>query len=400
MKLLFVSNLFPDANAPVRGLDNANLLHALRGYHGYEIRVLAPRPVLPTFPGKGREDRRVPRPEDRVFEPEFVPTAYVPRFGSRWNVPLLTRALRIPVSTCLERFRPEAVLCSWLFPDGCAMATLCQELRIPLVLITQGSDTHQYLQNPVRRRRILSAIGRASSVICRSGDLANQLEAAGVPTGKLKVIYNGVDAGVFFPRNRRETRQDLGVDPEEPALLFVGNLLPVKDPLFLIRAHASVNTLRHASGLRRARLRLIGEGPLAEAAGCEAKRLGSSEWVEFLGRRPPGDVALWMNASNVFCLSSLNEGFPNVLLEAMACGLPIVSTDVGGIRERVNASGIGLLVPRAEPEAYVAALSSFLTATPATPGIRVESWAEATTTYHQTLVASVRSAPCGLPRSS
>jgi len=400
MKLLFVSNLFPDANAPVRGLDNANLLHALRRYHGYEIRVLAPRPVLPTFPGKGREDRWVPRPEDRVFEPEFVPTAYVPRFGSRWNVPLLTRALRTPFAERLEAFRPEAVLCSWLFPDGCAMAALCQELGIPLVLITQGSDTHQYLQNPVRRRKILSAIGSAGSTICRSGDLANRLEAAGVPAGKLAVIYNGVDTGVFFPRNRRETRQNLEVDPEEPALLFVGNLLPVKDPLFLIQAHARLNALRQAAGFRPARLRLIGEGPLAGPAEREAKRLGSSRWVEFLGRRPPGDVALWMNASNVFCLSSANEGFPNVLLEAMSCGLPIVSTDVGGIRERVNASGIGLLVPRAESEAYVAALSSSLIATPATPDVRVGSWAEASTAYHQTLVASIRAEPCGLPRSS
>jgi len=383
MKLLFVSNLFPDRDEPVRGLDNATLLQELHGQHGYEIRVIALRPTLLPSPA-GHRLRHLPcRPMDEVLRPFFLPTGYVPRFGSRWNDHLLARALRPSFVKTIEEFKPDLVLASWLFPDGCAVATLCEEAGLPLVLITQGSDTHQYLADPIRRRKIVTAIDASASVICRSGDLAKRLEAAGIAPEKLRVIYNGVDPAIFFPRDRSEARGALGLKEEASSLLFVGNLLPVKDPLFLLRAHAGLNIARTEAGLPPVRLRVIGEGPLEGAMRNEARILGTSVDVEFLGRRNSNEVALWMNASDVLCLASINEGFPNVLLEAMACGLPIVSTDVGGIREKIHSPERGELVPRGDLGRYVAALSTVLSAAEGLPSTAEFTWAEAGSSYDE-----------------
>jgi teichuronic acid biosynthesis glycosyltransferase TuaC len=385
MKLLFVSNLFPDRDEPVRGLDNATLLHELRQGHGHEVRVIALRPTL--LPGLVRHRRRHLhcRPGDETLRPSYLRTGYVPRLGSRWNDLLVARALRPSFEETIKEFSPDLVLAAWLFPDGCAVASLCREAELPLVLITQGSDTHQYLTNPIRRQKIVSAIESSEAVICRSGDLAGRLEAAGVAPEKLRVIYNGVDPETFFAGDRTEARQALGLQEEAPSLLFVGNLLPVKDPLFLLRAHAGLNAARAELGLSRARLRLIGQGPLEGAMRREVRRLGSSTEVEFLGRRNPHEVARWMNTSDVFCLTSINEGFPNVLLEAMACRLPIVSTDVGGIREKINAPERGRLVPRGDLEGYVEALSTVLSAAGKPPATEEFTWAEAGSSYDECL---------------
>jgi teichuronic acid biosynthesis glycosyltransferase TuaC len=399
MKLLFVSNLFPDRREPVRGLDNATLLQTLRVGHGYRIRVLAPRPSRLAGWFGSRLLPRGCRPGDETLHPCYVAAGYVPRFGSRWNDRLMARALRGPFVEAVRDFRPDVILASWLFPDGCAVAALARQAGLPVVLITQGSDTHQYLVDPVRRRKILAAIGEAEAVICRSGDLARRLETAGVPSEKLQVIYNGVDPDVFFPRDRAEARQALGVAHGDPSLLFVGNLLPVKNPVFLLRAHAAFNDARSRAGARPSRLRLIGEGPMEPTLRQEARRLGTLDQVEFLGRRSAREVALWMSASDVFCLTSVAEGFPNVLLEAMACGLPIVSTDVGGIREKITGPENGHLVPPGDLGRYVAALGAALGSR--SSGRRSEdgSWTAAGQRYAGCLEAAAasrrRSIACG-----
>lgn len=344
MRIVFISNLFPDSAQPVRGLDNATILHELRARPGHEIEVIALRPSLTAaFRKSGRSF--LPRPsKDEVLHPVFLPVPYIPRVGSRWNDRLMEQVLRPVLEKRIREFKPDLVIASWLYPDGCAVARICRDAGIPCVLITQGSDTHQYLANPIRRRKIVDAIGTSAAVICRSGDLAKRLAAAGVGEEKPRTIYNGIDPDVFFPVDQAEARRSLGLDADEVSLLFVGNLLPVKNPSFLLRAHAEVNESRVRQGKARARLRLIGEGPLRESLIQETRDLGTSGQVEFLGRRTSPEIATWMNASDVFCLTSVNEGFPNVLLEAMACGLPVVSTDVGGISERVGGNPLDRLV--------------------------------------------------------
>lgn len=349
-KLLFVSNLFPDSDQPIRGLDNATLLHSMHG--DWEIRVLSPRPVLPPWHGESLRARE----QDQEFSPLYVPCPYVPRFGSWWNDRLMARAIAPAFDRMIAEFKPDAVLCSWLYPDGCAVARLAKRHRIPVILVTQGTDTHGYLKIQVRRKKIISAIRESSAVICRSGNLANRLRGAGSDHDKLKVIYNGVDTEIFQHRDRGSVRRELNLAAKHPVLLFVGNYLPVKNPLFLIQAHAELNRRRGTRGEPPARLILIGDGAMRSAMESAITGTDCADSFDLRSRETPNEVARFMNSANLLCLTSHNEGFPNVILEAMACGLKVVSTDVGGIAELVNHPGRGLLVKTGDLAAYVDAM--------------------------------------------
>lgn len=390
MRLLFVSNLFPDAAEPIRGLDNALVLEALASLPGFEVRALSPRPEgRRWFGGTGRERRAAPR--EHALDSAYVAVRHLPKLGGLANAELMRRDLRRAFREACEALRPEAVLCSWLFPDGCAVAELCEEARLPLVLVAQGSDVHRYLGSPPRRRRILGAVASARATICRSGDLAKRLEAAGADPAGLRVVYNGVDREVFRLRGRAECREGLGIAEEGPLLLYVGNLLPVKDPLFLLRAVAEWNVRRSRRGLAPGRLAMLGEGPLRAPLEREIARLGASSWATLPGRRSPEEIARWMGAADLLCLSSRNEGFPNVILEAMACGLPVVSTDVGGIGEKVGGEAAGRLVPPGDREAYVAALDGELAEDRrGAGGTAVRSWPETAEAYAGILAEAVR----------
>lgn len=389
-RLLFISNLFPDASEPIRGLDNATLLHGLADREGYDIRVLSLRPRL-SFRATGAPLALVPRSEDAVFSPEYLPARYIPRIGSRWNDLLMRRDLAPAFDRSIRTFRPDIVLASWLYPDGCAVAPLCRDARTPLVLITQGTDTHAYLRDPVRRKKIVTALALSRATICRSGDLAKQLAQAGADESTLEVVYNGVDTAVFQPRPRGETRSNLGLDPGEPLLLFVGNLLPVKDPLFLVKAVAEANRRLAVTGKRPIHLRMIGDGPMRAEIERKIAQCGAAETIRLLGRQSPAEVARWMSAADRLCLSSVNEGFPNVILEAMASGLPVISTRVGGIAEKIDRPSRGRLLAPGDFEGYVAAILEAPDAPPAGDRLSEEDpgWATAVRRYREILDAAL-----------
>ncbi len=355
-RLVFVSNLFPDRAAPYFGLDNATVLHWLAREHGWDIRVICPRPSLSLKRRLQPNGGWSVRAGDELFKPEFVPVPYVPKLGSIANRPLMEAALRSRLKKLKSEFAFDVVLASWLFPDGCAVAQLASELKSPCALITQGSDTHQYLAMPARRRQILHAIEQAQGVIARSGDLAKRLASAGSEPSKLHTIYNGVDPLVFHPRDQTEARRALGLDREARVLLFVGNFLPVKNPALLIRAFAQY---RAASGDASSLLLMAGKGPMQAEMRELAESLGLGDHVRQTGPLNSKQIAQHMAASDLLCLSSVNEGLPNVILEAMACGLPVLSTRVGGIAEVVDESR-GLLTNEGDMEAYAKAMQQML----------------------------------------
>lgn len=377
MRLLFVSNLFPDQREPYRGLDNATVLHALREEFRAEIRVLALRPMLPWRRGTWQ-----PRPQDVVFQPQYVPARYLPKVGHRWNHRLYRASLR-PVMESLKREWPfEAVLASWLFPDACAVAPLISSERF--VAIAQGSDVHQYLRIPARRNVITTELRRASSIITRSGELARLLEDAGLQAEQLHTIYNGVDAGQFqpaTPEQRAAARAALGLPGTGRVILFVGNFLPVKNPTLLLKAFAR---LRKEPDLQDTRLVLVGGGPLESEL-----RVQATSGVVFAGRKDAAGVAQAMQAADVLALASHNEGVPNVVLEAFCVGLPVVSTNVGGISEVLPAE-YGHLTPPGDECALAAALAQTLRNPPEPSAIvahgRSFDWKKTAAEYYKCLI--------------
>lgn len=354
MRVLFVSNLFPDSTNPGHGQVNATVLHHLARHA--EIRVIAPRPVLPFRRWRGL----APRAADKAFQPLYVRTLYVPKFGGPWNHRLMARALSEPVRRVREEFSHEVVLGAWVYPDACALDLLGLELGAPLVAVAQGSDVHTFLRMPSRRRVIVPALTRAAATITRSRDLATRLHHAGVPATRLRPISNGVDTATFRPGDALAVRQELALLPDRQMILYVGNFLPVKNPLLLVNAHAQL-CRRSAAPCQ---LVMVGDGPLEGKLRQLAGQLGFGANVRFVGRKSPAEVARFMQAADVLCVPSQLEGVPNVILEAFASGLRAVATRVGGIPEVLDQDFLGRLVPGADVDALEKALGETLREAP------------------------------------
>jgi glycosyltransferase involved in cell wall biosynthesis len=355
MRLLFISNLFPDTSQPWRGLDNVTLLHAMQAARpAADIRVLCLRPGHGYW--LGRPCPLQPRPQDAVLRPIYRWAPYLPRLGGL-NDRLFSLALRRGIARLPRDWQPEALLAPWLFPDAAGVARTGALSGVPLVAVAQGSDVHRYLDMPMRRRAILH-MARRAHIVTRSDDLRQRLLAAGATGSAVKTVYNGVHTDVFRPGDKAGDRRELNLPAEGKIALFVGNFLPVKGLDLLIRAAAQVK----AELGEPFHLVAIGSGPLESelTALADGEGLGQGLFIR-VGRKSPEEVAAYMRAADAVCLSSHNEGVPNVVLEAMASGRPLVSTDVGGIGEVTRAvpSAAALVATRSVAD-YAKALMDML----------------------------------------
>jgi glycosyltransferase involved in cell wall biosynthesis len=264
----------------------------------------------------------------------------------------MKRRLRLPLRNAIERFRPDLILGAWMYPDGCAVSALAEELDLPCFLIAQGTDLHSYLKDEVRKTKILRSVDQSITTITRSRSLEALLTSAGADSNKVRTIYNGVDTTLFRPGCREAARAQLGISEDISLALFVGNLLPVKNPELLLHALAQMK--------KPPLLLMVGDGPLRSRLSTLANDLKIAHSVRLTGRKSPKEVSRYMHAADVLCLSSHNEGLPNVILEAFASGLPVVATNVGGVSEVVNSPILGTLVTPGNPHEFSQALEARL----------------------------------------
>ena len=355
MKILFVSNLFPDTSEPNHGRDNAVFLRKLAERE--EVRVLAFRPHI----GPPRTLGLEPCEADRYAKPVYAGVSYVPKVGSAVNPGLYARSAKAAFAQIVSEWKPDVVLSSWLFPDSCAAARLCEAHGIPLVSIAQGSDVHHYLNNPRRAKAILRLVDhQAKAIITRGHDLGERLMAAGAGSRDVFAVRNGVDHEVFHPaKSRAKVRRELGLPTKAPVVLFVGNFLPVKDPRTLAAAYEIVS---HA--FPDVIFGFCGDGPLRTQVAKDMDHAEILGHCRFEGIVEHGKVAKWMQAADVLAMASLNEGTPNVIMEAMSCGTAIAATSVGDIPEVVCDQRLGRTVPPRDPDALATAIVALLTDPP------------------------------------
>lgn len=321
MRLLFVSNLFPNSAESVRGVFNAQQVGALSKL--CEVTVVAPT-------GKAMPDESCNGV--RVIHPKF---SNIPLLSRPLNGWLFARAIR-PV-ICREQF--DMVLANWAYPDAYGVMLLAEKLKFPFATTVLGSDVNGLFDNRTRKQQVLHALRASRVVFTRSKALQSRLAAEGIES---VVAYNGIDRTRFHPLDRAEACRKLGLDAKRRRVLYVGNLVPVKGPTVLVRA---------AEQLSGADVIFVGAGTEGISAG------------RCVGARSHDEIPLWMNACDVLCLPSLNEGLPNVVLEAMACGLPVVASSVGGVPEVVRDGVNGFLVPPSAPIVLAEALQRALATT-------------------------------------
>jgi glycosyltransferase involved in cell wall biosynthesis len=218
---------------------------------------------------------------------------------------------------------------------------LCRLLRKPFVIKLHGSDVNVHAAHPLHAAQARWAARQASAVICVSEAIRQRALALGVPADKLVVIHNGVDADRFFPMPRAAARVAVGVAEQRKLILFVGNVLATKGVRELFTAFRNLSNARPELDLV-----VVGDGPELAWLEDQTKASGLGPRVRLVGRLPHDALGVWFNAADLVCLPSYNEGLPNVLLEAMACGVPCVATRVGGIPEAIDATSGELVEPR------------------------------------------------------
>lgn len=359
MRALCITNLFPDTTEPWRGLDNVTLLHAMRAKNpGADIRVLCMRPGHRFW--LGGAPTLQPRPGDEIFSPSYHWAPYVPKLGGL-NDMFFDWAVRRALGGLPEGWRPDVLLVPWLFPDACGVRRCPDLAGVPMLAVAQGSDVHWYLEMNFRRRAI-SRLTSGARIITRSEDLRQRLLRLGAAPDGVETVYNGVDVSTFHPGNKATARAELGLPVEGRLALFVGNFVDVKGLDLLVDGLAKAKA-RLTAPLR---LVMIGSGPLEAEILARADESGfGRENIILAGRKAPAEVAHFMRSADVVCLSSHNEGVPNVLFEAFASGRPMVTTDVGGIAEIAGPRpDAGFLVRGRDPGHYADTLLAALASPP------------------------------------
>jgi glycosyltransferase involved in cell wall biosynthesis len=363
LRLLTFTTLYPNPVQPHLGVFVENRLRHLLASGEATSTVLAP---VPWFPGRTPPRAAVPPVTERhglvVHHPRFLA---LPGLGMATNPHTLYRAARHAVRQLMaDGLEFDAIDAHYLFPDGVAAAWLAQELGKPVALTARGSDINTFPQYRRPRALILGAIAAADAVIAVSAGLKERLVALGVPAGKVTVLRNGVDLETFHPViDRQALRQELGV-PSGPLLLTVGNLVPLKGHARIIEALPE---------LPACTLLIAGAGPEGPALQALARAREVAPRVRLLGAMPHHALPRLYAAADALLLASEREGWPNVVLEAMACGTPVIATPVFGVGEMLTVPAAGLILADGGPATIAAGVKRLLAAPPARDATRAHA---------------------------
>lgn len=290
------------------------------------------------FHYKGRE----------VYYPKYF---MLPKVSGACHAALIVARTYPLVKRLAKQHDIELMHAHWIYPDGVAAAWLAQKLCLPLVLSARGCDINLYGQYRFRRSQIKWALQHADAITTVSDSLRHIIAERFHITKNVTTIRNGVDRGMFKKINKTHAREITGLEKNGRYLLFAGQLHEVKGLRYLIEA---LNILNSENRLNFTAI-LLGDGPERNVLENRIAGLRLHGKVMFAGYKPHDEVANWMNACDVFCLPSIREGTPNVILEAMACGLPVIASRVGGIPEIIEEDR-GCLVPPRDPAALADAI--------------------------------------------
>lgn len=253
----------------------------------------------------------------------------------------------------VAQYSPDVLIGYWTYPEGAGAEYVARKIGKPVVIGALGTDINdRHGINAWLTRRTLQAADRI--VFVSQAMTRHAIDTFGVSPARCATVVNGINTTVFHPQDRAQCRQALGLPPDAPIVVYVGRLIEAKGLRELV---GSVTKMRQTHP--DLRTILIGEGPYLEALKEQISAQGQQDRVTLAGGQLPEKVAQYINAADVLTLPSWSEGYPNVLVEALACGCPVVATDVGGIPEIVTPDN-GLLVTPRDTDALASALAQTL----------------------------------------
>jgi glycosyltransferase involved in cell wall biosynthesis len=323
---------------------------------------MAPVPYYPPGLGGWRAKyRKVASHEIRegmeVWHPGFV---MIPKMG------MMLQGVFLFLSVCwkvraLQRSFPFALIdAHYVYPDGFAAILLSWVTRVPVVVSARGTDLNLFKDLPIIRQLITWTLRKADAVIVVSKALKHVSMGLGIDEKKIRVIPNGVDPKIFFSIPREEARKKIGFMGEGQSLVLSVCHLTENKGLKVLLEGLALLTKKNPTLIWS--LYIVGDGVERERLEFLAQSLGLASRVRFCGQVPHEQLAWFYNAADVCCLLSEREGWPNVIVESLACGTPVLASCVGGIPEILTSPKVGILVAR-KPEDVAKALKASLECT-------------------------------------
>jgi len=358
MRILTFTTLYPSAARPHFGIFVETRLRHLVASGHVSARVVAPCPWFPFTSarfGSYAVFARIPRSEERhrlsVDHPRYL---QIPKLGMAIAPLLLFASAFVALRRQIALGRDFDVIdAHYMYPDGVAAILLGRALSRPVTITCRGSDINVISQYALPRRQIVWAARKAAALVTVSEALRQRLIGLGIPSGKIRVLRNGVDLYLFRPLNRSELRAKF--DLTGHVLLSVGNLVPLKGQALIITA---------LQLLPEATLLIIGSGPLEKSLRERARQSGVADRVRFITPVAQERLCEYYNVADVLVLPSEHEGWPNVLLESMACGTPVLASNIPSAQEIVGSIDAGRLLPERSAEAIAASARELLASPP------------------------------------
>ena len=352
MKILVLTDMFPSKEEPASGVFVYELSKAVS--YKNEVVVIHPR-LWDPFSRKSCKEKQNYHLHMNGME-IYRPKLFILPKGDR----LFFRAFAfliaaLPLLRKLRKiFRFELIHAHMAGHAGFAAVLLGMLFGKPVIVTAHGSDIHSFPGYFFLKRMTLFTLKRAHKIVAVSQSLKDSILKMDVFPGKISVIRNGVNHKEFFPFDKTNARERLGLPINKKLILFIGNLLPVKGIDSLLRAFAGMGKKDQIG------LIIIGKGESERELKTLTKELYIDTQVHFVGSRKHDEIPVWLNACDVLCLPSLREGFPTVVVEAFACGRPVVATKVGGIPEAIVDDTLGIVVEPYNEKALASALNKVL----------------------------------------
>lgn len=358
-RILSLCCLYPNPSQPRQGVFVQRRLQSLAELT--PVRIVSPLALAQYGNPKGqrfRIKRLWPVNRQDGMLRVFAPVWFYPPFSGSLTPIWLCAAMLYPLARLREDYAFEILDTHFGYPEGIAGALLSAAFGTPFTMTLRGNEP-KHSCGRLARWWMSWALRRAVRVFTVSERLRQFAIGLGAAPERVKTIPNGIDPAVFFPRDREASRRTHGFPAGCPLIVSAGALVERKGH------HRVIQALKSIRGTGTEAHLIIAGGPGPEGVYERELReltaaLGLEASVQFLGPVSAEVMAEVMSAADVCCLASTNEGWPNVVHESLACGTPVVATDVGAVPEMLGHGSHGLVVPVNEPSALARALQEAL----------------------------------------
>lgn len=330
LNAVILSIMYPDKFTPRFGVFIKREVDALSRY--CKVKIVSPRP----WSGKNKyfSDQN----SSKIFYPCYLPLPgklFNPIKGFWIFLFSLTTFLKIR-----KRFKFNLIHAHRIYPEGFSAVLLGKLFKVAVVVTVRGSDINIQANNFFIKKIIIYTLRKINIAFVVSQDLKKKLIELGAAEAKVRLISKGVDMRMFKPMDKEVVRGKLNLSKDKSIILYVGNFVPVKNPLAMVSvAFFLLNEYKENFFFV-----MVGDGYLKKKIKNRIRKANFDSDFYLAGNVLPEQIPFWMNAADILIVPSKNEGMPNVVYEAFACGLPVIASKVGGIPEIIEDGKNGFLV--------------------------------------------------------